>query len=111
MDNATIERFLRKSPFECFPPLPEDTARRRAHTLSNAEENCWQALRDGQRAIQCHGIFADADFPYPSVTLSDGKTVKLDWRFFRSTVLTLLRDCQVMDAFSPHWENIADLAP
>ena len=25
-----------------------------------------------------YGIFADADFPYPSVTLSDGKTVKLD---------------------------------
>jgi len=24
------------------------------------------------------GVFADADFPYPSVTLSDGKSVKLD---------------------------------
>ncbi len=80
MDNATIERFLTQEPrLHVFRHDLEDIARRRAHTLSNAEEKLLAAsgvMASGPSSV--YGIFADADFPYPSVTLSDGKTVKLD---------------------------------
>jgi oligoendopeptidase F len=80
MDNATLERFLTQEPrLHVFRHDLEDIARRRAHTLSNAEEKLLAAagvMASGPSSV--YGIFADADFPYPSVTLSDGKTVTLD---------------------------------
>jgi len=80
MDNAALERFLAQEPrLHVFRHDLEDIARRRAHTLSNAEEKLLAAsgvMASGPSSV--YGIFADADFPYPSVTLSDGKTVKLD---------------------------------
>jgi oligoendopeptidase F len=80
MDNATIERFVGQEPrLQAFRHYLEDIARRRAHTLSNAEEKLLagaSVMAAGPSSV--YGIFADADFPYPSVTLSDGKTVKLD---------------------------------
>ena len=80
MDNATIEKFLTQEPrLHIFRHYLEDISRRRAHTLSNAEEKLLAAssvMASGPSSV--FGIFADADFPYPSITLSDGKTVKLD---------------------------------
>src|SRR5579872_7269628 len=80
MDNATIERFLAQEPrLSVYRHYLQDIARRRAHTLSNAEEKLLagaSVMASGPSSV--YGIFADADFPYPSVTLSDGKTVKLD---------------------------------
>jgi oligoendopeptidase F len=80
MDNATVERFLGQEPrLQVYRHELEDIARRRAHTLSNSEEKLLAAsgvMASGPSSV--YGIFADADFPYPSVTLSDGKTVKLD---------------------------------
>ena len=80
MDNATIERFLSQEPrLGVYRHYLQDIARRRAHTLSNAEEKLLagaSVMASGPSSV--YGIFADADFPYPSVTLSDGKTVKLD---------------------------------
>src|ERR1700688_3539867 len=80
MDNATIERFLTQEPrLHVFRHYLDDIARRRAHTLSNEEEKLMagsSVMASGPSSV--FGIFADADFPYPSVTLSDSKTVKLD---------------------------------
>ncbi|HTS08683.1 MAG TPA: M3 family oligoendopeptidase, partial [Candidatus Eisenbacteria bacterium] len=80
MDNATIERFQKEEPrLQAFGPYLEDLARRRAHTLSNAEEKLLAAatvMASGPSSV--FGIFADADFPFPVVTLSNGKTAKLD---------------------------------
>jgi oligoendopeptidase F len=80
MDNATIERFIAQEPrLHVFRHYLDDVARRRAHTLSNSEEKLLagsSVMASGPSSV--YGIFADADFPYPSVTLSDGKTVKLD---------------------------------
>lgn len=80
MDNATIERFITQEPrLQVFRHYLDDIARRRDHTLSNAEEKLLAGsavMASGPSSV--YGIFADADFPYPSVTLSDGKTVKLD---------------------------------
>ena len=80
MDNATIERFLAQEPrLNIYRQYLEDTLRRRVHTLSEAEEKLLagsSVMASAPSSI--FGIFADADFPYPSVTLSDGKAVKLD---------------------------------
>jgi oligoendopeptidase F len=80
MDNGTIERFLKQEPrLHVYQHYLEDIARRRAHTLSNAEEKLLAGsavMASGPFSV--YGIFSNADFPYPSVVLSDGKTVKLD---------------------------------
>ncbi|MGE0444795.1 MAG: oligoendopeptidase F, partial [Vicinamibacterales bacterium] len=53
--------------------------RRAPHTLSDAEE---KLLADVQplaaSASNIYGILANADFPYPTITLSDGRQVKVD---------------------------------
>ena len=103
MDNATLERFLAQEPrLQKFRHYLEDVARRRAHTLSNAEEKLLAAsgvMASGPSSA--YGIFADADFPYPSITLSDGKTVKLDKAAFSLHRASLNRDDRqkVMEAF------------
>jgi oligoendopeptidase F len=57
----------------------EDTVRRAAHTLSDNEEKLLaDALPVAGSAGNVFGILANADFPYPTVTLSDGKSVRLD---------------------------------
>jgi oligoendopeptidase F len=56
-----------------------DVIRRAAHTLTDAEE---KILADAQplagSAPNIYGILANADFPYPTITISDGRAVKLD---------------------------------
>jgi oligoendopeptidase F len=103
MDNATLERFLAQEPrLQMFRHYLEDVARRRAHTLSNSEEKLLAGagvMASGPSSV--YGIFADADFPYPSVTLHDGQTVKLDKAAFSLQRASLNRDDRqkVMEAF------------
>jgi len=103
MDNATIERFLSQEPrLGVYRHYLQDIARRRAHTLSNAEEKLLagaSVMASGPQSV--YGIFADADFPYPSVTLSDGKTVKLDKAAFSLYRASASREDRqkVMEAF------------
>ncbi|HXT70545.1 MAG TPA: oligoendopeptidase F [Vicinamibacterales bacterium] len=57
----------------------DDIQRRQPHTLSDAEERLLASSSVAlSAASSTYNILANADFPYPSVTLSDGKTVKLD---------------------------------
>jgi len=57
----------------------DDLQRRRAHTLSDAEEELLASSSVVSSAVaNTYNIFSNADFPNPSVTLSDGKSVKLD---------------------------------
>jgi oligoendopeptidase F len=57
----------------------DDIQRRQPHTLSDAEERLLASSGVAlSAASSTYNILANADFPYPSVTLSDGKTVKLD---------------------------------
>jgi oligoendopeptidase F len=77
---ATIERFIvtepRLTPYRFYL---RDIARRAAHTLSDAEE---KLLADaGPLAASPSNIYTiltNADFPYPTITLSDGKSLKID---------------------------------
>jgi oligoendopeptidase F len=80
MGSATVERFLASEPrLAIYAFLLRDILRRAAHTLSDAEE---KLLADAQplaaSASNIYGILANADFPYPSITISDGRTVRLD---------------------------------
>lgn len=103
MDNTTVDRFLAQEPrLKVYRHYLEDIARRRAHTLSNDEEKLLagaSVMASGPRSI--FGIFADADFPYPSVTLSDGKTVVLDKATFSMYRASVSREDRqkVMEAF------------
>jgi len=80
IDKATIERFVaQESRLHVYRHYLDNIERHRAHTLSNEEEKLLAGsavMASGPSSV--YGIFSDADFAYPSVTLSDGKTVKLD---------------------------------
>ena len=76
----TIERFLTSEPrLAIYGFYLHDILRRAAHTLSDAEEKI--LAESGPLAgspSNIHGIFANADFPYPSITLTDGRGVKVN---------------------------------
>jgi oligoendopeptidase F len=57
----------------------EDIARRAAHTLSDSEERILAAAGPlAGSPSNIYTILSNADFPYPTVTLSDGKAAKLE---------------------------------
>ena len=80
IDRATIDKFVASEPrLRVYKFYLDDILRRREHTLSDAEER----LLAGSSVIasapsDVYGILSNADFPFPSVTLADGKSVKLD---------------------------------
>jgi oligoendopeptidase F len=83
-DKTKIESFISSEPrLKTYAFYLQDVLRRAAHTLSQSEE---KLLADAGPAIgtadNAFNILSNADFPYPSVTLSDGKTVKLDQASF-----------------------------
>jgi oligoendopeptidase F len=82
--NATLDKFLAAEPrLKIYRFYIEDAARRGAHTLSENEEKILAAAGPvAGTSSDVYGILANADFPYPSVTLSDGRTVKLDQAAF-----------------------------
>jgi oligoendopeptidase F len=80
IDRATIDKFAAGEPrLKVYKLYLDDILRRREHTLSDGEERILASSSVIASApSNVFGILSDADFPYPTVTLSDGKTVKLD---------------------------------
>ncbi|MEP6917092.1 MAG: oligoendopeptidase F [Acidobacteriota bacterium] len=80
IDKATIDKFVASEPrLKVYAFYLDDIQRRRTHTLSDAEEKLLASTSVmAGTASNVYGLLSDADFPYPSVTLSDGKSVKLD---------------------------------
>ena len=81
---ATIQALVASEPrLKFFSFYLDDVFRRAAHTLTDGEE---KLLADaGPLAgspADLFNIFSNADFPYPTVTLSDNKSVKLDQAAF-----------------------------
>jgi oligoendopeptidase F len=80
IDQAKIQQFLKsEKKLEIYRHYLDDILRRKAHTGTEGEEKIIAdagLMADAPSSIQ--GIFANADFPYPEVTLSNGKTVKLN---------------------------------
>ena len=80
LPTGTIQKFLDAEPrLKVYRFFLEDIARRAPHTLNESEE---RILADAGplagSSSEIYGILTNADFPYPTVTLSDGRTVKVD---------------------------------
>ena len=80
MDPDLIARFVSEEPrLKIYKQILDDIVRRREHTGSDAEEKLLAgASIMGSAPSSVYHVFSDADFPFPSVELSDGQTVKLD---------------------------------
>ena len=80
IDPAKVQGFIKgEKKLEIYRHYLDDILRRKAHTGTEGEEKIIAdaGLMSGE-PYNIHSIFTNADFPYPEVTLSDGKTVKLD---------------------------------
>ena len=80
IDKATLDKWAAGEPrLKIYRHYLDDLQRRRPHTLSDSEERLLAAssVVTGTGS-SVFNIFSNADSPYPTVTLSDGKTVKLD---------------------------------
>lgn len=80
IDRAKIDSFIKSEPkLAVYRLYLDDILRRQPHTLTEGEEKIIaDAGLMSSSPSDVYGIFSDADFPYPSVTLSSGETVKLD---------------------------------
>jgi oligoendopeptidase F len=80
IDPVKVQGFLKsEKKLEIYRHYLDDILRRKAHTGTEGEEKIIAdagLMSDAPSSI--YGIFTNADFPYPEITLSDGKTVKLD---------------------------------
>jgi oligoendopeptidase F len=77
LPNGTVSRFLAEEPrLGVYRFYLEDIVRRAAHTLTPGEE---KILADAKPLAgspsDAYAIFTNADFPHPSVQLSDGRDV------------------------------------
>jgi oligoendopeptidase F len=79
-DNAALQRFLAQEPrLQVYRQYLDDVIRRRPHTLSEPEEKLLansSVMAAGPSSA--FNIFSNADFPHPSIVLSDGKSAKLN---------------------------------
>ncbi len=78
--SATVEKAIAAEPrLKPYTFYLRDIVRRAPHTLSDAEE---KILADAGPLAgapnNIYTILTNADFPYPTVTLHDGKTLKMD---------------------------------
>jgi oligoendopeptidase F len=80
LEASKVESFIAGEPrLKVYSFYLHDILRRRAHTLTDNEEKILASSSIvAAAASDTYGILSDADFPYPTVTLSDGKSVKLD---------------------------------
>jgi oligoendopeptidase F len=77
---ATLQRFIEAEPrLQIYSFYLHDLARRARHTLSDSEEKILaDAMPLAASGHNIYNILANADFPYPTVTLSDGRTARVD---------------------------------
>src|SRR5437773_8807437 len=78
LDRARVDSFFQQEPkLRIYRQTLDDILRRQAHTGTESEEKIIaDAGLMADAPGDAYGIFSDADFPFPNVTLSDGKTVK-----------------------------------
>ena len=77
---SAVEGFLSsESRLRIYEFPLRDMFRRAAHTLSDAEERLLADLAPvAGSASNIYGILSNADFPYPTITTSTGRQVKVD---------------------------------
>ena len=81
-----IQQFLSSEPrLASYRFYLEEILRQAAHTLSEPEERILAAASSVTGAPSTtSGLLLNAEFPYPTVTLSDGRAVKVDQQAFAS---------------------------
>ena len=78
-DKKVAELVASEPHLQTYRPLIDDIMRASAHVRTPAEEKIFAEsgdLLDAGEAV--HSVFTDAELPYPEVTLSNGKKVRLD---------------------------------
>jgi len=88
----------------------DDILRRADHTLNASEEELVAAvslIADAPETI--YGMLANADLPWPTVTLSDGTEARLDQSSFGKHRASVVREDRrlVFDRFFEVWRNYA----
>jgi oligoendopeptidase F len=80
LGRETLEAFVAAEPrLQAVRFYLDDIVRRAAHTLSDREERILAAAAPLAGApSNVYGILANADFPYPQVTLSDGSAARVN---------------------------------
>ncbi|CAG0930838.1 partial oligoendopeptidase F, partial [Planctomycetaceae bacterium] len=80
IDRTVIDRFFTEEPGLAIHRMAiDDVLRRKEHTGTEAEERIIaEAGLMAETPGAIYTVFSNADFPFAEVTLSDGKTVKLD---------------------------------
>ncbi len=80
LPKGTVEKFVSAEPrLKVYKFALEDIVRRAPHTLTEAEETILAGAGPlASSPSSTYNILSNADFPYPTVTLSDGKMVKID---------------------------------
>jgi oligoendopeptidase F len=75
-----LEQFIAAEPrLKTFSFYLHDIARRAKHTLSDNEEKILaDAMPLAASGHNTYNILANADFPYPTITLTDGRTARVD---------------------------------
>jgi oligoendopeptidase F len=77
---ATLEQFIGAEPrLHIYSFYLHDLTRRARHTLSDSEEKILaDAMPLASSGHNIYNILTNADFPYPTITLSDGCTARVD---------------------------------
>jgi oligoendopeptidase F len=77
---ATLDRFIEAEPrLQIYSFYLHDLIRRARHTLSDSEEKILaDAMPLAASGHNIYNILTNADFPYPTITLSDGRTARVD---------------------------------
>ena len=80
IDKAKLQAFVDREPrLQVYRFYLDNIVRRAAHTLGDKEEKLLANLGPlAASPSSTFGILSNADFPYPTVTLHDGRSVKLD---------------------------------
>jgi oligoendopeptidase F len=77
---AILERFIEAEPrLRIYSFYLHDLIRRARHTLSDSEEKILADVMPlAASGHNIYNILTNADFPYPTITLSDGRTARVD---------------------------------
>ncbi len=94
MSKATIDKFMKQEKkLGVYRQYIDDLQRRKAHTGTEGEEKILaDASLVSDAASSINNVFSNAEFPFPEVTLSDGKTVKVDKAGFNRYRVLVNRD-------------------
>ncbi len=84
IDRARLQQFITSDPrLESFRFYLEEIVRRAAHTLSEPEERMLASVAPlASSPSTTFGLLVNAEFPYPTITLNDGRSVKVDQQAF-----------------------------